>query len=248
MDWIGLAQETDSWRTLVSAVMNLRVPWNEGNSLTSCKPVSISWRTLHHGVSNSWECSSVLGKRNINAWEFHYAAGFSVFLFFPVLSAGWCQSMCVMSLSVALRCAVCVCSRFRHCIYCRLLLYCWLGHLVCCVKLVHSLYWDCSLQGTCIVNWSSIVYCNSSTVSLLCYLLYVRTGLFLLCGGVFCTAVYCTVCLILLVGKRFPVVLSWEWSLSVWWLVGVLVGDGWLGLFCGYWSFRETSVSLLGLC
>ena len=26
MDWIGLAQSTDRWRTLVSAVMNLRVP------------------------------------------------------------------------------------------------------------------------------------------------------------------------------------------------------------------------------
>ena len=25
-DWIGLAQDTDRWRTLVSAVMNLRVP------------------------------------------------------------------------------------------------------------------------------------------------------------------------------------------------------------------------------
>ena len=51
MDWIGLAQDRDRWRTLVSGVMNLRVPWNAGNFLTSCKPVSFSRRTLHHGVS-----------------------------------------------------------------------------------------------------------------------------------------------------------------------------------------------------
>ena len=51
MEWIGLAQDRDRWRTLVSAVMNLRVPWNAGNSLTSCKPVSFSRRTLHHAVS-----------------------------------------------------------------------------------------------------------------------------------------------------------------------------------------------------
>ena len=51
MDWIGLAQDRDRWWKLVSAVMNLRVPWNAGNFLTSCKPVSFSRRTLHHGVS-----------------------------------------------------------------------------------------------------------------------------------------------------------------------------------------------------
>ena len=51
MDWIGLAQDTDRWRTLVSAVMNLRVPWNARNFLTSCKPVSFSRRTPHHGVN-----------------------------------------------------------------------------------------------------------------------------------------------------------------------------------------------------
>ena len=51
VDLIGLAQDRDRWGTLVSAVMNLRVPWNAGNFLTSCKPVSCSGRTLHHGVS-----------------------------------------------------------------------------------------------------------------------------------------------------------------------------------------------------
>ena len=51
MDWIGLAQDRDRWRTLVGAVMNLRVLWNAGNFLTSCKPFSFSRRTRHHGVS-----------------------------------------------------------------------------------------------------------------------------------------------------------------------------------------------------
>jgi hypothetical protein len=51
VDWIGLAQDGDRWRALVSAVMNLRVTYNAGNFLTSCKPVSFSRRTLLHGVS-----------------------------------------------------------------------------------------------------------------------------------------------------------------------------------------------------
>ena len=48
VDWIGLAQDRDRWRTLVSAVMNLQVPWNAGNFLTSCKLVSFSRRTSHY--------------------------------------------------------------------------------------------------------------------------------------------------------------------------------------------------------
>ena len=51
MDWIGLAQDRDRWQTLVSVVMNLRVLWNVGIFLTSCKPVSFSRRTLQHEVS-----------------------------------------------------------------------------------------------------------------------------------------------------------------------------------------------------
>ena len=46
-----MAQDRDRWQMLVSAVMNLLVLSNAGNFLTSCKPVSFSTRTVHHGVS-----------------------------------------------------------------------------------------------------------------------------------------------------------------------------------------------------
>jgi len=180
----------------------------------------------------------------MNDWEFPYVAGVPVHSGF-IRWWVWVHVGGGAHCCVAMFC-LCVCSLFLHCIDCRLLLYCWLGLFVYCAKLVLSLYCGCSLQGTCTVDWSYIMYCHSSTVSVLCYLLYVRTGLFLLWWCVLHCCILPLFVWSFLAGKSFPVVLSWGGSLSFWWLVGLLVGVGWLGLFCGYWSFSKASVILLG--
>jgi hypothetical protein len=51
MNRIDLAQDKDRWRALVNSVMNLQVPLNTGNFLTTCEPVHFSRRTLLHTVS-----------------------------------------------------------------------------------------------------------------------------------------------------------------------------------------------------
>jgi hypothetical protein len=51
VDWIELERGIKRWRAVVNAVMNLRVPSNARNFLTSCnKRVIFSRRTLLRGV------------------------------------------------------------------------------------------------------------------------------------------------------------------------------------------------------
>jgi hypothetical protein len=50
MDWIELAQGRDRWLAFVKAALNLRFTQYAGNFVTGRKPVSISRRTLLHGV------------------------------------------------------------------------------------------------------------------------------------------------------------------------------------------------------
>ena len=50
MDWIDLIRDMDRWRDLINAVINLQVPYNAENFLTSREPVIFSRKILLHGV------------------------------------------------------------------------------------------------------------------------------------------------------------------------------------------------------
>jgi hypothetical protein len=50
-DWIDLAQDRETWRALVNAVMDIQVPYTEGNLFTSWGTDSFLERTLLQGVS-----------------------------------------------------------------------------------------------------------------------------------------------------------------------------------------------------
>ena len=99
-----------------------------------------------------------------------YAPGVIVFLFFPVLSPGGCESMWVAALTVVLPCAILLCVVGSFTVF----------TVRCCHTVewvflftVCSWFFHCSLQGTCcIINWSYITYCHSSIVGVLCYLHY----------------------------------------------------------------------------
>jgi len=67
MDWIGLAQDRDRCRTLVSAVMNLRVLWNAGISWLATNQLAFQeWLSTMEWVSE-YSGYSIMNGRQRNA-------------------------------------------------------------------------------------------------------------------------------------------------------------------------------------
>jgi hypothetical protein len=64
MDWIDLDKHRYKSRALVNALMNLQVPYNAVNFLTSWEPASLSKRAMLHGVS---ELHNLLGRTGLLA-------------------------------------------------------------------------------------------------------------------------------------------------------------------------------------
>jgi len=66
IDWICLAQARDRWCANVEAVMNLRIPQNATNFLTSRGTFVSSRRTLSHGFG--WVVHWLVGQIVIITW------------------------------------------------------------------------------------------------------------------------------------------------------------------------------------
>jgi hypothetical protein len=68
MDWIDLDRGRDRWQAIVNGAVNLQVPYNAGNFLTSREQVRFSRMTLLHGVSKyEYYCAFMsLAESNFN--------------------------------------------------------------------------------------------------------------------------------------------------------------------------------------
>jgi hypothetical protein len=57
MHWTDTVQDKDKWHAIVNMVMNILVPQNIGNFLTSLGTISFTTRTLMHGdsIMVTWE-------------------------------------------------------------------------------------------------------------------------------------------------------------------------------------------------
>jgi hypothetical protein len=51
MDWTDLSKERDKWQALVNIAMDIQIPQNVGNFLTSIETISFSRRILLHEVT-----------------------------------------------------------------------------------------------------------------------------------------------------------------------------------------------------
>jgi hypothetical protein len=51
VDWVGLAQDRNRWRTLVNSVLNLRVPYNAGKLSSGLTTGGLSSSAQLHRVS-----------------------------------------------------------------------------------------------------------------------------------------------------------------------------------------------------
>jgi hypothetical protein len=72
-DRIDLAQDRDRWWALVYTVMNLRVPLNAGNFLSSLGHFSFSGRTLLHGVSLVFGLQQINHDIKSQLWTFNFS-------------------------------------------------------------------------------------------------------------------------------------------------------------------------------